>query len=241
MAARRAMESITLDRGESHLKDELSPRYAELVYNGFWFSPERLALQAAVDTTQQYVTGVVRVKLYKARCSDASVVGALGATLTSTSFLCSFVLILVMMLLATWAGVVAEPVMLVSGKHVDTRSGLSPPVSSVSSSMSLLCWHHPASINRACPSSPGWQCLWAGERRRACLQGKMICRPPAGSVPHVFLKRMSCALHGHQQCIPPVKLPSCVCEGQRDHRGPEVAVQPVRREDRLFRGRRRPV
>ncbi len=76
MAARRAMESITLDRGESHLKDELSPRYAELVYNGFWFSPERLALQAAVDTTQQYVTGVVRVKLYKAR-ADASVVGAL--------------------------------------------------------------------------------------------------------------------------------------------------------------------
>ncbi len=67
MAARRAMESITLDRGEMHLKDELSPRYAELVYNGFWFSPERLALQAAVDTTQQYVTGVVRVKLYKAR------------------------------------------------------------------------------------------------------------------------------------------------------------------------------
>ena len=79
MAARRAMESITLDRGEAHLKDELSPRYAELVYNGFWFSPERLALQAAVDTTQQYVTGVVRVKLYKACCSDASVAGALGA------------------------------------------------------------------------------------------------------------------------------------------------------------------
>ena len=93
MAARRAMESITLDRGEMHLKDELSPRYAELVYNGFWFSPERLALQAAVDTTQQYVTGVVRVKLYKACCSDASVVGALRATLTSTSFLCAFVLI----------------------------------------------------------------------------------------------------------------------------------------------------
>ena len=67
MTARRAMESLTLDRGEMHLKDELSPRYAELVYNGFWFSPERLALQAAVDHTQQYVTGVVRVKLYKAR------------------------------------------------------------------------------------------------------------------------------------------------------------------------------
>ena len=67
MTARRAMESLTLDRGEAHLKDELAPRYAELVYNGFWFSPERLALQAAVDQTQQYVTGVVRVKLYKAR------------------------------------------------------------------------------------------------------------------------------------------------------------------------------
>ena len=67
MTARRAMESLTLDRGEMHLKDELSPRYAELVYNGFWFSPERMALQAAVDQTQQYVTGVVRVKLYKAR------------------------------------------------------------------------------------------------------------------------------------------------------------------------------
>ena len=51
MTARRAMESLTLDRGEMHLKDELAPRYAELVYNGFWFSPERLALQAAVDQT----------------------------------------------------------------------------------------------------------------------------------------------------------------------------------------------
>ncbi|KAK9837487.1 hypothetical protein WJX81_006238 [Elliptochloris bilobata] len=65
MTARRAMESLTLDRGEMHLKDELSPRYAELVYNGFWFSPERQALQAAVDHTQAFVTGVVRVKLYK--------------------------------------------------------------------------------------------------------------------------------------------------------------------------------
>jgi argininosuccinate synthase len=65
LTARRAMESITLDRGEAHLKDELSPRYAELVYNGFWFSPEREALQAAVDKTQEFVTGTVRVKLYK--------------------------------------------------------------------------------------------------------------------------------------------------------------------------------
>lgn len=65
LAARRALESITLDRGEAHLKDELTPRYAELVYNGLWFSPERLALQAAVDQTQKYVTGTVRLKLYK--------------------------------------------------------------------------------------------------------------------------------------------------------------------------------
>jgi argininosuccinate synthase len=65
LTARRAMESITLDRGEAHLKDELSPRYAELVYNGFWFSPEREALQKLVDETQKFVTGTVRVKLYK--------------------------------------------------------------------------------------------------------------------------------------------------------------------------------
>eukprot|EP00884_Botryococcus_braunii_P020860 jgi/Botrbrau1/7458/Bobra.0083s0023.1 len=65
LTARRAMESITLDRGEMHLKDELMPRYAELVYNGFWFSPERIALQAAIDQTQQFVTGTVRLKLYK--------------------------------------------------------------------------------------------------------------------------------------------------------------------------------
>lgn len=65
LTARRAMESITLDRGEAHLKDDLMPKYAELVYNGFWFSPEREALQALVDKTQQYVTGTVRVKLYK--------------------------------------------------------------------------------------------------------------------------------------------------------------------------------
>lgn len=65
MTAHRAMESITLDREELHLKDGISPRYAELVYNGFWFSPEREALQALVDKTQEFCTGVVKVKLYK--------------------------------------------------------------------------------------------------------------------------------------------------------------------------------
>eukprot|EP00775_Hariotina_reticulata_P003963 gene3963-4216_t len=65
LTARRAMESITLDREEAHLKDDLMPKYAEMVYNGFWFSPERLALQALIDETQQYVTGTVRLKLYK--------------------------------------------------------------------------------------------------------------------------------------------------------------------------------
>ena len=64
-AARRAMESITLDRGAAHLKDELMPRYAELIYNGFWFSPERLMLQALIDKAAENVTGRVRVKLYK--------------------------------------------------------------------------------------------------------------------------------------------------------------------------------
>ena len=65
LAARRALESITLDRGEAHLKDDLMPKYAELVYNGFWFSPERTALQALIDETQKFATGTVRVKLYK--------------------------------------------------------------------------------------------------------------------------------------------------------------------------------
>ncbi|MGP1394105.1 MAG: argininosuccinate synthase [Inquilinaceae bacterium] len=65
MAARRAMESITLDRGAAHLKDDLMPRYAELIYNGFWFSPEREALQALIDQTQARVTGTVRMKLFK--------------------------------------------------------------------------------------------------------------------------------------------------------------------------------
>jgi argininosuccinate synthase len=63
--AHRAIESIALDKGAAHLKDELMPRYAELVYNGFWFSPEREMLQAAIDKSQEYVAGTVRLKLYK--------------------------------------------------------------------------------------------------------------------------------------------------------------------------------
>jgi argininosuccinate synthase len=65
LAAHRAMESITLDRGAAHLKDELMPRYAELIYNGFWFAPEREMLQALIDKSQEFVTGTVRLKLYK--------------------------------------------------------------------------------------------------------------------------------------------------------------------------------
>ena len=64
-AAHRGIESITLDRGAAHLKDELMPRYAELIYNGFWFSPEREMLQAAIDKSQEFVSGTVRLKLYK--------------------------------------------------------------------------------------------------------------------------------------------------------------------------------
>ncbi len=66
--AHRGVEQLTLDRGAAHLKDELSPRYAELVYNGFWFSPEREMLQAAIDHSQEKVTGTVRLKLYKGAC-----------------------------------------------------------------------------------------------------------------------------------------------------------------------------
>jgi argininosuccinate synthase len=65
LEAHRGIEQITLDRGAGHLKDELMPRYAELIYNGFWFSPEREMLQAAIDHSQQHVTGTVRLKLYK--------------------------------------------------------------------------------------------------------------------------------------------------------------------------------
>ncbi|GAB4393264.1 MAG: argininosuccinate synthase [Kiloniellaceae bacterium] len=65
LTAHRAMESITLDRGAAHLKDELMPRYAELIYNGFWWSPEREMLQALIDKSQEKVNGSVRLKLYK--------------------------------------------------------------------------------------------------------------------------------------------------------------------------------
>jgi argininosuccinate synthase len=65
LAAHRGIESITLDRGAMHLKDELMPKYAELIYNGFWFSPEREMLQALIDKSQALVTGRVRIKLYK--------------------------------------------------------------------------------------------------------------------------------------------------------------------------------
>ena len=72
LAAHRGMESITLDREAMHLKDELMPRYAKLVYNGFWFAPEREMIQAAVDKSQERVNGTVRLKLYK---GSATVVG----------------------------------------------------------------------------------------------------------------------------------------------------------------------
>ena len=65
LEAHRGVEQITLDRGAAHLKDELMPRYAELIYNGFWYSPEREMLQAAIDESQRHVSGTARVKLYK--------------------------------------------------------------------------------------------------------------------------------------------------------------------------------
>jgi len=69
LAAHRGIESITLDRGASHLKDELMPKYAELIYNGYWFSPEREMLQALIDKSQERVNGTVRLKLYKGQAS----------------------------------------------------------------------------------------------------------------------------------------------------------------------------
>ena len=72
LAAHRGIESITLDGGAMHLKDELMPRYAKLIYDGFWFSPEREMLQAAIDKSQELVTGQVTVKLYK---GNATVIG----------------------------------------------------------------------------------------------------------------------------------------------------------------------
>jgi len=72
LAAHRGIESITLDGGAMHLKDELMPRYASLIYNGFWFAPEREMLQAAIDKSQEHVTGRVTLKLYK---GNATVIG----------------------------------------------------------------------------------------------------------------------------------------------------------------------
>lgn len=72
LKAHRAIESITLDREVAHLKDELMPRYAHLIYNGYWFSPERKMLQAAIDESQKYVNGTVRLELYK---GNVSVIG----------------------------------------------------------------------------------------------------------------------------------------------------------------------
>ena len=72
LAAHRGIESITLDRGAAHLKDDIMPRYAALIYNGFWFAPEREMLQALIDRSQEFVTGTVRLKLYK---GNATVVG----------------------------------------------------------------------------------------------------------------------------------------------------------------------
>ena len=72
LAAHRGIESITLDGGAMHLKDELMPRYASLIYNGFWFAPEREMLQAAIDKSQEHVTGRVTMKLYK---GNATVIG----------------------------------------------------------------------------------------------------------------------------------------------------------------------
>ncbi|NRB18242.1 MAG: argininosuccinate synthase [Rhodobacteraceae bacterium] len=69
LEAHRGIESITMDRGAMHLKDELMPKYAELIYNGFWYSPEREMLQAAIDASQTHVTGTVRLKLYKGSAS----------------------------------------------------------------------------------------------------------------------------------------------------------------------------
>ena len=76
LAAHRGIEQIALDRGAAHLKDELMPRYAELIYNGFWFAPEREMLQAAIDKSQEHVAGTVSVKLYKGL---ASIVGRSSA------------------------------------------------------------------------------------------------------------------------------------------------------------------
>jgi len=91
LVARRAVESITLDKAAAHLKDEIMPRYAELIYNGFWFSPEREMLQAMIDKSQKNVNGVVRLKIYKGnvtilgRKSDSSLYSTEMATFEEDS------------------------------------------------------------------------------------------------------------------------------------------------------------
>ena len=91
LTARRAIESITLDKGSAHLKDEIMPKYAELIYNGFWFSPEREMLQALIDQSQKFVSGKVVLKLYKgnvdilSRSSDKSLYSPEIATFESDS------------------------------------------------------------------------------------------------------------------------------------------------------------
>ena len=91
LVARRAVESITLDKAAAHLKDDIMPRYAELIYNGFWFSPEREMLQAMIDKSQKNVNGVVRLKIYKGnvtilgRKSDSSLYSTEMATFEEDS------------------------------------------------------------------------------------------------------------------------------------------------------------
>ena len=181
--------------------------------------------------------------LDKACCSDASVVGALGRTLTFTSSLCEYVLKSGSIMGA--AGHMGKCSRRAS--HADVWKACGHTQRFITTGIVCIKLHELALLAPnlhplvRMPLTT-WLAVFVGRAvQSACVQGNMSCRTPAGSVSHVFLQRMSCALHGHQQCIPPVKLPSCVCEGQRDHRGPEVAVQPVRREDRLVRGRRRPV
>ena len=87
LVAHRAIESLTLDRGAAHLKDEMMPRYAELVYYGFWYSPEREMLQAAIDKSQEQVEGEVTLKLYK---GNVSVIGRQSAKSLYSSALVTF-------------------------------------------------------------------------------------------------------------------------------------------------------
>jgi argininosuccinate synthase len=87
LAAHRAIESLTLDRGAMHLKDDLMPRYAELIYYGFWFAPERLMLQALIDKSQEHVEGEVTLELYK---GNVIVVGRESAKSLYSSTLVTF-------------------------------------------------------------------------------------------------------------------------------------------------------